>query len=407
MRRVLKIIGILLATILTPILFLAAAYFIDPDGFQEKIYHTFYPKVKNTEAFASQITVENPDVYELMWIACSLTEAFRADDNVTSRTDRGYEAYQAEVDAHFAGFKDHPLVKKLDEYLEPKVYDLNHFAIRFQSLNYELNDEGRLRKTGDYQISPILTKAFAKRVFLVSENRRLINDFSLQTNFKAFYESNQAEYQARNDNFRQLADLPQMWEWLEARYPNRIESYRILSSPMTGGFHNTAGFDGPDGFHQAQMFVSAPPTSLAGLSDTAMIINKYAYSRIVFTEIDHNYVNPFSDRYHEEIYAAIPDHTAWNSQDGYGNAMNTFNEYMTFGMYALFAQEQFEGSTYDFVMDKLESMMGEYRRFHRFPEFNQELIRFYATLGNPLDMAPIYEHMIDWMGRQEFASLNQ
>jgi len=406
MRRILKITGILLATILTPILFLGGAYLINPDGFQEKIYNTFYPQVKNTEAFAGKITVENPEVYELMWIACSLTAAFRQDDNVTSRTDEAYADYQTAVEAHFGEFQDHPLVKKLDEYLEPKVYDLNHFAIRFQSLNYEIDTQDRLRKTGDYRISPILTKAFAKRVFLVSENRQLINDFIQTTDFTAFYESNQDEYEARTNNFEQLTDLPRMWEWLEARYPNRIASYRILASPMTGGFHNTAGFDGPDGFHQALMFVSTPTNiDLSKLSDTARIIQQYAYSRIVFTEIDHNYVNPFSERYRQQIYAAIPDITIWNSNGDYGNAMSTFNEYMTFGMYALFAQEQFEGSTYDFVMQKLESMMDDYRRFHRFPEFNQELIRYHETLDNKLDMAPIYEHMIDWMGKQEFASL--
>lgn len=407
MKRTLKIIGITLGIILLPFLILAAAYLINPNKFEATLYNTFYPKVNNTASFDGKISVENPEVYELMWIACSLTEAFRQDDNVTSRTDPAYADYQAAVDQYFATFKDHPLVQKLDAYLEPGVYDMNHFAIRFQSLNYELDDHGRLHKKGDYQISPILTKAFAGQAFLVSENKKLINDFSRQTNFKAFYESNQNQYQARTQNYHQLADLQQMWDWLEARYPNRIQSYRILCSPMTGGFHNTAGFDGANGFYQALMFVSAPPADLSTLSDTALMINKYAYSRIVFTEIDHNYVNGFADRYRDAIQDAMPDYRAWNQGNGYQSSMNTFLEYMTFGMYALFAQDQFPNEHYDFIMNRLEKMMGEHRKFHRFPEFNQELIRFYATQEDKLNMAPIYEHMISWMGQQEFASLNK
>ena len=403
MKRIIKTIGIILATLLVPVLILVAAYLLNPGKVEEKVYNAFFPKVKNTAAFSGKITVENPEVYELMWIACSLTEAFRQDDNVSSRTDESYADYQTSVDQQFGTFKDHPLVQKLDSYLESGVYGINHYAIRFQSLNYDLDDQGRLRKNGNYKISPILTKVFASQAFLVSENKKLINDFSQKTNFKAFYESNKDQYEARTKNYHQLADLQQMWDWLEERYPNRIQSYRILCSPMTGGFHNTAGFDGKDDFHQALMFVSAPPADISQVSDTGMIINKYAYSRIVFTEIDHNYVNPFADRYRDEINAAIPDYTAWNQGNSYNSAMNTFLEYMTFGMYALFAQEQFPADQYDFVMSKLENMMG-HRKFHRFPEFNQELIRFYDQQEDKLDMPPIYEHMISWMGQQELAS---
>ena len=129
----------------------------------------------------------------------------------------------------------HPLIQKLNDNFVDGEYGLAHYAIRFLSLNYELDDQGKLSPLRDYWVSSILTKAFAGQFFMIPENRRLINDFSQQTGFKSFYRSQRDFYQNLIQNYHQLGDLEDMWSWLETRYPNRIQSYRILCSPMTGG----------------------------------------------------------------------------------------------------------------------------------------------------------------------------
>ena len=177
---------------------------------------------------------------------------------------------------------------------------------------------------------------------------------------------------------------------------------------MTGGFHNTMSFEGiTPGFQQALMFVSAPPMNIEGLTDSVAVRVKSGYSRVVFTEIDHNYVNPLAENYRDRIYQAIPNYKDWNlEKQGYNNAMNTFLEYMTWGIYSLFALEQFEGWEYDYAVSRVENMMADYRGFHRFPAFNQELINYHRQSANPKDMDALFVHMLDWMESYSSASAN-
>ena len=110
MKRTLKIIGLVFGVIFLLLGALAAAYFINPEGFENRIYETFYPKVVHEDKFTETIRVEIPEVYELMWVACSLTEAFTVDENLTSRNER-FAAYHTAVEEHFGAYRDHPLIQ--------------------------------------------------------------------------------------------------------------------------------------------------------------------------------------------------------------------------------------------------------------------------------------------------------
>ncbi|MEM6379813.1 MAG: DUF4932 domain-containing protein [Bacteroidota bacterium] len=406
MKRILKTLGLIFGILFLIIGLLALGYFINPNAVEEQALELLYPKVKNEANFQEAIQVEIPEVYELMWIACSLTEAFEKDDNLTTKNDR-FKAYHEAVETQFGAYRSHPLIQELQKFLADGNYDMDHHAIRFLSLNYELDEQGRLRNKGDYRIPGLLSQIFKQQYFLIPVNKKLISDFSQKTNFKSFYASQKPLYDQLIQNYHELGDLNDMLTWLEARYPNRISSYRILCSPMTGGFHNTMGFDGVSkGFHQALMFVSAPPKHIGAMRDSVRVRVKSGYSRIVFTEIDHNYVNPFADQYRDQILQAMPDYKVWNAdKQGYTSSMNTFLEYMTWGMYSLFAQEQFSGWEYDYAVSRVEDMMDDYRGFYRFSSFNQELIEYYNQNKTALDMHQLYEHMLQWMENNQQASL--
>ncbi|MEO0339489.1 MAG: DUF4932 domain-containing protein [Bacteroidota bacterium] len=405
MKSFLKITAWAIGCIILLLGITAILYFSNPQKFEAKVYDAFYPRVKNTEKFSGKALIEIPEVYELMWIACSLTETFQKDENLTSAPEEFPDYHQA-IQQQFQAHQDHPLIQKLDSYFNDGAYGLAHYAIRFLSLNYDLDENGRLRKMGDYKVSGILTKVFKKYAFLIPEHKALINDFVEKTDFKSFYQNHQDFYNELTQNYQDLAELDEMWKWLEMRYPNRINSYRIFCSPLTGGFHNTMSFAGKGDFEQALMFVNAPPQDLTNISDSALVKVKAGYSRIVFTEIDHNYVNPLSETYRAEIAAAIPDYSFWNNaSQGYKSSHNTFLEYMTFGMYSLFAKTQFEEQwEYDLAIQRLENMMESYRGFYRFSEFNQELIHYYEHTNSPEDMDALYQHMIKWMGNYTQAS---
>ena|GEM_PF-1812778 len=403
MKKVLRFTAYSLLILLILSAALAGFYFSDPEGAQDKIYQAFYPKVQNMDKYRGQFTAEIPQVYELMWIACSLTEAFRNDDNVLNQ-EGTHRDYLTAVKKHFEPYADHALIKKLDAYLTPEQYDLNHIAIRFLSLNYIIDDRGRLQRTGDYQVPRILTWSFRNRAFLIPENIRLINHFIQDTDFLDFYAQHRPMYEQLEENYPQMVDFKGMFTWLEERYPNRVESYRVICSPLTGGFHNAMWFDGTEeDFQQNLMYVSAPLPQVPAWDSTGAIL-RGRYGRIVFTEIDHHYVNPFTDRYQTELQLAMPDWRDWNKgRWGYESATSTFNEYMTFGMYVLYVWDTFPKEYRAMVIDDVQRMMVAQRAFHRFDAFSDALLAEYQQLENPRDMATLYEAMFTWMEHTSLA----
>ena len=397
MKKVLRFTAFSLLALLILSAVLAGLYFSDPEGAQNKIYEAFYPKVQNMDKYRGQFTAEIPQVYELMWIACSLTDAFQADDNVLNRGGV-HRAYLTAVKKHFGSHAEHPLVKKLDTYLTPEQYDLNHMAIRFLSLNYTIDDRGRLQRTGDYKVPRLLTWSFRNRAFLIPENVRLINRFIQDTDFLDFYAQHQSMYAQLEENYPQMVDFQGMFTWLEERYPNRVESYRVIFSPLTGGFHNAMWFDGTeDDFEQNLMFVSAPLPEVPGWDSTGTAL-RGRFGRVVFTEIDHHYVNPFTDQYQTELQLAMPDWRNWNQgRWGYESIQNTFNEYMTFGMYVLYVWDTFPEEYRATVIEDVQRMMVEYRSFHQFDAFSEVLLTAYQSLDDPTDMDSLYKAIFEWM----------
>jgi len=397
MKKVLRFTGRFLAVLLLIVAILVGIYFAYPNKVEAYVYDAFYPKLRQVDKYRGQFTAEVPAVYELMWIACSLTEAFRTDDNVLNR--EGLHAdYLRAVEDHFGGDADHPLVQKLDAYLTPKQYGLNHYAIRFLSLNYELDDKGRLQKTGDYRVPKLLTVLFRRQAFLIPENVRLINRFIQDTDFLSFYQEHQSYYAKLEANYPQIVDFEDMFEWLEARYPNTVESYRVIFSPLTGGFHNTMPLEGLEkGYQQNLMFVSAPLPNVPA-PDSAGYALRGRLGRVVFTEIDHNYVNPFTDRHLEDLKKAMPDWRKWNTGKwGYESSYSTFLEYMTFGMYVLYVWDTFPAEYRRQVIADVEDMMGDYRNFVQFPAFSEVLLANYQSLEDPTDMDLLYRLTFEWM----------
>jgi hypothetical protein len=65
----------------------------------------------------------------------------------------------------------------------------------------------------------------------------------------------------------------------------------------------------------------------------------------VFSEIDHNYVNPVSDKYKKEINKIMGDEhrSKWIKANGdgkyYGTGYKVFNEYMTHAVYLIYTNE--------------------------------------------------------------------
>lgn len=121
-------------------------------------------------------------------------------------------------------------------------------------------------------------------------------------------------------------------------------------------------------------------------------------TRIVFTEIDHNYVNPVSDKYIPEIEAAMSNRSLWAGgphTEGYGTPYAVFNEYMTWAVFTLYCYDTYAPEDFAEINRLTERLITKGRGFLRFPEFNRELLKLYqADPGRKIEA--YYPAMLNW-----------
>lgn len=122
-------------------------------------------------------------------------------------------------------------------------------------------------------------------------------------------------------------------------------------------------------------------------------------SRVVFTEIDHNFVNPLSDKKIDIINKVFADRNKWTKEckatSAYESAYSVFNEYMTWGLFSLYCLDNFPSNDARQSIQKMEKQMTNSRNFIKFKEFNQQLIKIYKDNPN-IKMNDIYDKVLKW-----------
>lgn len=305
-----------------------------------------------------QVQVVLPEVYELLNVVAVLGESPDLGSRVAGRT----EPYYAEVMAHFGPYRDHPLVGRLAEYSQQRGYAITRtaFAYRF---------DGDAIVEGDYRG----IKGF------LSENVTLFEDFARQSGFRQFFREHQAFYDAWVKEYRERVPVQAMWSWLDREFLARYQGLKVVLSPLVGGNHNTLRFrDRTQGYEESVMFVGSNRTW-----DREGIPRPVANGLLamnLFTEIDHNYVNPMTDLHYQALLKAMPRFERWNAgregsipQYYYGSAYETFNEYMTFAVHAIYVHETYSGAVREQILN-LESQMMATRGFNRYDEFVRRLL---------------------------------
>ncbi len=402
--KVKKVLTYLLLTIVTLLLTLFITYWIAPDWVEDIAVDILYPTVTIEDEYINTVSLEIPKVYELMYIACSLTETFKQDENfISKRTPK----YYADVQNHFGSYDQHPLVTLLEDKLKNNAYSQVQPAIRLFALNYDLEQDNSLKENEIFHVNPLLIKLFKSKIFYYPDYKAQIEDFAKKTNFHQFYTDHNQHYNLLKIKYLKLCNIDRMWTWMEDRFPEKYDSYRIIFSPLTGGFHNTLpGLQDPiSNLKQTWMFVSPPSkTNLDTLSQEELEVLSSKVEREVFTEIDHNYVNPISDKYRTKIEEAIPDYRQWNHQkNGYRSSMSTFNEYMTWAIFSLYALENYQPEQIEKILSVQEAFMVERRKFIHFKTFNRELIRLYedqrAKTGK-IELETLYSPILKWMEKK-------
>jgi hypothetical protein len=185
-----------------------------------------------------------------------------------------------------------------------------------------------------------------------------------------------------------------MQKWLEKKFEFKYGNYTVLFSPLVGGAHSTERFKDND-FEQTFMFVCRAENA----PEYNQNVNEMLESRVVFTEIDHNFVNPLSDKKIDIINKVFADRNKWTKESkatsAYESAYSVFNEYMTWGLFSLYCLDNFPSNDARQSIQKMEKQMTNSRNFIKFKEFNQQLIKIYKDNPN-INMNDIYDKVLKW-----------
>ncbi len=320
-----------------------------------------------------KVLVEIPEVFELANIAIAISDEGLNNPNRVHK----HGAYYKRVLEHFKPFKDHPLIEK------PDLHYNATYMFRDNSICYIFEGD-RIVHGGLY--------SNMRRPDLFKKHLALVEDFARDSNFRKFYRDNLPYYQEQIQLYRQKVPVRRMWTWLEERFPARHDCYKVVFSPLIGASHETCSFQDKD-FSETIMFVSGPGEP----QDFADAIGEGLLSRVVFTEIDHNYVNSVTEQYLHRVNKAFADLDAWNRQGGYRRPEHTFNEYMTWAVFVLYAYDNYKKEDAEVIFKRgpVNTMVNG-RKFVRFKEFADKLLELYRNRVQGQSIPDLYPGILDW-----------
>jgi hypothetical protein len=253
---------------------------------------TFEPKYiqKNTD----KVRVVIPAAYELGQVAYTLSEL--RNQNYGRSYSKG--KYYQEVREYFSDFTDHPILSAVN-------YEkwTDYWSFRQNGIAYSYKDK-KLVNDGVY------TTLWDMGEDQFQLNKAALEDFAKLSNFGSFYAAHSDYYEALKAEFSSIVNPQGMRLWLESNFSARYDSYLIVISPLVGGAHNFA-IVSDQSFKEAIITISAPNVFDSKRNEEGQVPKEIAlkFARLVFTELDHNYVNPVSELFTTEIKANIGEIT--------------------------------------------------------------------------------------------------
>lgn len=169
--------------------------------------------------------------------------------------------------------------------------------------------------------------------------------------------------------------------------PGRKNKYIIAISPLVGGQNCHRNID-------SCTTVDFPNISknliLGGAANN--IANRIVDNHAIFTEMDHGFINPISDKYAKLISANF-DVKKWDIGSGYPG-LSSFNEYMTWAVYDLFIHENFPAYADSIALQW--QYQNASRGFIAQNLFSKKLLELFLSKKAPKKIEEIYEPLLSW-----------
>lgn len=345
------------------------------------------------QANNGQTTIEINEMQELVYLILALTETAN-NPNIINQTTPYYQ----EILTDFKSFSSHEIVQAFDKELKTNLVNF----ILLPANAYGFKFEGEKIVATNVYIFP--AKGIGK--FEVKENPILgyidqLEDFSKKTKFRSFYKTHQAYYDSLKTAYKNFAAIENQKNWLEQKFDTSINSYRVLTSPLIGSINATHTFQ-DNGFKEILLFL---PT-IRSDKDWSALFQKAMNTRIIFTEIDHNYVGPVSEKNSDKINSIFDKRQIWVDEtnkgiDHYPTPIKIFDEYLTWGLFVLYAYDTFGNNSevLEQSIQNVNDVMVNKRGFIKFKEFNDFLLNLYhKNKGKKIET--LYPLLLEWSSKQ-------
>ncbi len=329
-----------------------------------------------------RVLIEIPMFYELVNVLFALSEYAGSESGLEFRNSD----YFQKVREYFSSYKSHKAVEHLNLMFAnssgPDNKNRLYYNLRADALSYKMTEKGEVKESevfqnlgGRYQLSSLLP---------------VIQSFAVESSFIDFYKSNLPYYEKTIDLTAALAKPLQMWKWLEGKSEEKIDGVRVIITSITNGIHNIKTYK-DNGFTEVLLFISSP---LKGADEGG-------YGRSLFTELDHFYVNPLGIKQKDAISEAMPDISLWflRGTSLYDSSLQVFLEYMTWGLFSLYTQDQLPINQVQALRQRVVSFMVNNRGFLKFEAFENQLVDLYQRFPE-MNLEQMVSKMIKWTKEQ-------
>ncbi|MFY7988125.1 MAG: DUF4932 domain-containing protein [Flavobacterium sp.] len=328
-------------------------------------------KVNFTEEFKrqnqGQYKIEINEVKELVHIMIAITKSGLENDDMIEQKGKYYQ----DVITHFKTYENEKIIKTFDSLISNSVY--NYIFLTGNGISYDFKGNKLIKnKVFDFPATTIGELKITENP--ITTYKAEIEDFARKSKFRKFYKNHKPYYTDIISTYERSANLGKQWKWLEKNFKTTQNSYTIFCSPLINSLNYTGDFENND-FKLIYM-VLPPLDKLDKLSERE---NELLNTRVMFTEIDHNYVGAPTITNQSIINNYFKDRKKWTNEDvegvsAYPNPIKVFDEYMTFAVFILYCKENYNNADFLHVKESVISLMKE-RGFPQMRDFVDKLLK--------------------------------
>jgi len=322
------------------------------------------------------------ETYELANIILAITPYGKSDPYEVNKKS----AYYQEILNYFGKYENHPLIKKAN--YSRKEWD-KYLSFRTDAYGFKFKDNNQLVRINRLKAIDTL-KEF-------DDNMALIEDFVKTTNYRKFFINHKAYYDSLLTIYNKSQMIDEVVKFLTDEFGSlqKDKKYSLVISPLVGRMN-------------CMRMVAGTPTNFITIPDWVIqmklpsSISRTDFAEnihMLFTEIDHFFVNATTDKYKSMVKTNFNPHK-WDFGSGYDiDELSTFNEYMTWAVYDIFVYKYFP----DVAKSPCQNwiLQNASRGFYASSAFNTKLKQLYDNKAESQTLADLYPAFLEWCGKQQ------